>query len=141
MYTRVPEGQDPRFGTVVVAPLDERAAAAAAHGVALVIDCLGAVPVAGFRTETRRPSVGSHGWTVADLDGIVALAVPVLRAGGNVLFHCENGRSRSVVAACVTLVALGSHDPESALVAARARGGMKSRKAREGYAAWCGGRR
>ncbi len=137
MYIRVPAHQSPDLGKVVVAPLDQREEAASLHGAALVIDCIGEGPLAGFRTVTCRPSVGTHGWTVEDLDRVVALGLPVLRAGGNVVVHCESGRSRSVAAAAALLVAAGSHGPEAAYEAAKCRGGSRSRKAREGYAAWC----
>ena len=146
MYIRVPGFQSPDLGKVVIAPLDRREEAASVHGAALVIDCIGEGSLAGYRTETCRPSVGTHGWTVEDLDRIVALALPILQAGGNVVVHCESGWSQSVAAAAALLVAAGSHGPTAAYAAAggpsrpfrpSVRLPLKWREAREGYDAWC----
>lgn len=75
----------------------------------LVIDCCGR---GGDRPNgiIARPSAGDHQWSVQDLDRIVGVAVPHLRAGHRVLVHCRSGRSRSTTAAAAVILAMDEAD-------------------------------
>ncbi len=120
MSARLARGQDGRFGLLLIAPLAERDATIELAGAELVVACIAGVrPYPYVTTFVRTPALGRRQWSVDDLDAIARRAVPYLRARRHVVVHCENGCSRSVIAAAAILVELGTHTPADALAACR----------------------
>jgi|TARA_R110000824_G_scaffold156625_3_gene329791 protein-tyrosine phosphatase len=69
-----------------------------------VIDCL---------DEHRPTGKTNHAWTPADLDRVVEAA---LKTKGDVLVHCQSGKSRSPCAAAAILLARGeAQTPQEAM--------------------------
>lgn len=71
----------------------------------LVIDCLGGTEGRGGRVRVVRPTGYEGHWSFHDLDRIVRLTWPVLRAGGHVLLACKEGVRLSPIAAAAILLA------------------------------------
>jgi rhodanese-related sulfurtransferase len=109
--------QDPRYGFLLIAPLEERDNAVTLSRAELVIACIDTPPLPEVPTFTQTPALGRRQWSAEDLDAIHRQAVPALRARRNVVVHCQNGVSRSVPAAAAILVALGTHTPAEAIAA------------------------
>jgi hypothetical protein len=82
--------QDPRYGFVLIAPVEERDNAVTLSRAELVIACIDTPPNSEVRTFTRTPALGRRQWSTEDLDAIGRQAVPDLLARRNVVVHCHS---------------------------------------------------
>lgn len=86
---------------------DAETAAATCQDYDLVIDCIDHEYTAPNKVVIVPTGKTNHSWTIADLNKIIAAALPVMRAGGKVLIHCRRGVSRSAVGAAAILLGCG----------------------------------